>query len=429
LSEKSQLLPQTPTYLRPMTRIWKKLSQEAIKSRVFNALERNIDYTNEHALGVPASLLDGNVFNQDASFLKEAPFLSTMIQNPNHIGCHTLGNSESFFAGTQEIERELIDICAVDILKGEKGQFDGYVASGGTEANMQAIWIYRNLFVKEYQAQLDEICILCSEDSHYSMDKASNVLGVSIRKVSVGENDRTISASSINSALQEASAEGKKYFIVVSNMMTTMFGSVDDANLYIQCLEEHGAPYRLHLDGAYGGFYYPFSDESSQMNFLNPKVSSVTLDAHKMAQAPYGTGIFLARKGLIQYVNTSEASYVEGEDYTLIGSRSGANAVGAWMILVKYGPFGWSEKVFILQHRTNWMCTQLQEMGVEFYRHPYSNIITIRSSFIDPKIAEEFGLVPDNHKDPKWFKIVVMEHVTVDKLAQLTEKLKSVIKF
>jgi glutamate/tyrosine decarboxylase-like PLP-dependent enzyme len=411
-----------------MSRIWNKLSQKEIKARVYDALERNIDYSNEHALGVPASLLDANVFNQDASFLKEAPFLSTMIQNPNHIGCHTLGNSESFFIGTQEIERELIEICAVDILKGEKGQFDGYVASGGTEANMQAIWIYRNFFVKEHNAKLDEICILCSEDSHYSMDKASNVLGVGIQKVKVGESDRRISAFNLNRVIKEASAEGKKYFIAVSNMMTTMFGSVDDVKLYIQCLEKHGAPYKLHLDGAYGGFYYPFSDEQSQMNFLNPKVSSVTLDAHKMAQAPYGTGIFLSRKGLIQYVNTSQASYVEGEDYTLIGSRSGANAVGAWMILVKYGPFGWSEKVFILQRRTEWMCKQLQEMGVEFYRHPYSNIITIRSSYIDPEIAEKFGLVPDNHKNPQWFKIVVMEHVTVDKLVLLLERLKSVIR-
>lgn len=411
-----------------MSRIWNKLSQKEIKARVYDALERNIDYSNEHALGVPASLLDANVFNQDASFLKEAPFLSTMIQNPNHIGCHTLGNSESFFIGTQEIERELIEICAVDILKGEKGQFDGYVASGGTEANMQAIWIYRNFFVKEHNAKLDEICILCSEDSHYSMDKASNVLGVGIQKVKVGESDRRISAFNLNRVIKEASAEGKKYFIAVSNMMTTMFGSVDDVKLYIQCLEKHGAPYKLHLDGAYGGFYYPFSDEQSQMNFLNPKVSSVTLDAHKMAQAPYGTGIFLSRKGLIQYVNTIQASYVEGEDYTLIGSRSGANAVGAWMILVKYGPFGWSEKVFILQRRTEWMCKQLQEMGVEFYRHPYSNIITIRSSYIDPEIAEKFGLVPDNHKNPQWFKIVVMEHVTVDKLVLLLERLKSVIR-
>ena len=74
--------------------------------------------------------------------------------------------------------------------------------------------------------------------------------------------------------------------------------------------------YKIHVDGAYGGFYFPFAVEENSMHFGNTEVSSVTLDAHKMAQAPYGTGIFLARKGLISYANTKEASYVVGEDYT-----------------------------------------------------------------------------------------------------------------
>ena len=119
---------------------WKKLSPEAIRERVFGALKENVNYYNENIIGVPASHLDDKVFYQDAPFLKNAPYLSTLIYNPNHIGCHTLGKSESFFKGTQKIEKELIEICSKAILKG-KGDFDGYVASGGTEANMQAIWM------------------------------------------------------------------------------------------------------------------------------------------------------------------------------------------------------------------------------------------------------------------------------------------------
>ena len=82
---------------------WKKHSEKEIKSTVFNALEKNVNYVDKNVLGVPASYLDDKVFSQDASFLKDAPFLSTLIKNPNHIGCHTIGESESFFAGTQEI--------------------------------------------------------------------------------------------------------------------------------------------------------------------------------------------------------------------------------------------------------------------------------------------------------------------------------------
>lgn len=407
-----------------MNQVWKKHSPEEIKTRVFGALKENVSFFDTHILGVPGSYLDGKVFYKDAAFLKDAPYLSTMIQNPNHIGCHTLGKSESFFTGTHAIERKLLEICGVDILKGEVGQQDGYVASGGTEANMQAIWIYRNFYSQEHAAKNDEIAILCSADCHYSMDKAANVLSVSIYKAAIDFRSRKVSRDSFATAIKEAKAAGKKYFIIVANMMTTMFGSVDDVDLFTEVAKAENLDFKLHVDGAYGGFYYPFADDDSSLTFQNKDISSFTLDAHKMAQSPYGTGIFLIRKGLIQYANTKEASYVEGEDFTLIGSRSGANAVAVWMILCSSGPFGWQEKVFILQKRAAWLCDQLTALNIDYFRDPYSNIVTIDSTCIDAKIAEKYWLVPDNHHDPKWFKIVIMEHVTVDILSLLVADIR-----
>ena len=404
---------------------WEKKSDQEIKNQIFNALDNNVNYSEKTILGVPASYLDEKVFAQDASFLKDAPFLSTLIQNPNHIGCHTLGHSESFFAGTQEIERDLINICAYDILKGTDSHFDGYVASGGTEANLQAIWIYRNYFMQEKGLAANEVCILCSADNHYSMDKAANVLGTRVQKVSVHESDRKITTETVREAIEKQEIVGAKAFIVVANMMTTMFGSVDDPQLYSDELDKKSIPYFIHVDGAYGGFYFPFSQEEHSLDFRNPKISSVTLDAHKMAQAPYGTRIFIIRENLIHYANTKEASYVEGEDFTLIGSRSGANAVAVWMILAKYGPYGYMEKVFVLQKRTTWMCEQLDRLNISYYRHDSSNIITIKSEFIRPELAQKYGLVPDNHNSPSWYKIVVMDHVTVDKLNLLVGDLEA----
>lgn len=400
---------------------WKKKSQDEIKERIFGALDKNVNYHDQSIIGIPASYLDEQVFNKDAAFVKDAPYISTLLQNPNHIGCHTLGESESFFAGTQEIEKELIALCATDILKGTKDSIDGYVASGGTEANMQAIWIYRNYFMEQYKATHDEITILCSEDSHYSMDKASNVFAIDISKVAVENDTRKIREEQVLKTIRKAKETGKKYFITISNMMTTMFGSVDHVDVYTEALEKEKCTYCLHIDAAYGGFYYPFTTESNKLTFANPKITSFTLDAHKMAQAPYGTGIFLIRKDFMQYTNTREAKYVAGEDYTLIGSRSGANAVAVWMILMKNGPFGWHEKIFVLQKRADWMTEQLNKKGIKFYRHAKSNIITIRSEFIAKPIATKYGLVPDNHAEPNWYKIVLMEHVTIEKLKMLLD--------
>ena len=198
-----------------------------------------MNYENESVLGIPASYLDDKVFNQDVSFLKEAPFISTLVKNPNHIGCHTQGKSESFFMGTQEIERELIELIAVDILKADEQSTDGYVASGGTEANIQAIWIYRNFYAREKGAAYSEIGIISSEDSHYSMDKAGDLLGIQRFKVAVQADDRSLTQEGFRNAINEAREAGVKYFIVVANMMTTMYGSVDDVDTCTQTLNPH----------------------------------------------------------------------------------------------------------------------------------------------------------------------------------------------
>ncbi|MDH5597725.1 MAG: pyridoxal-dependent decarboxylase [Cyclobacteriaceae bacterium] len=410
------------------TRLWKKLTSHEIKDRVANALKRNINFYEHTVFGVPASHLDGNVFYNNAPFLADAPFLSSLVQNPNHIGCHTMGNSEPFFQGTQAIEEELIRICAEDIFEGEPYAQDGYVASGGTEANIQAIWMHRNYFMKKMNAKAHEIAIICSSDSHYSMHKASDLLQLSIYTVPVDFQTREIAEDTLMEVMKKAKEEGIKYGIVVVNMMTTMFGSVDSDELYVQVMEHYGMPFRIHIDGAFGGFVYPFSnDKGCKLSFKNKHIHSITLDAHKMVQAPYGTGIFLTRKGMMEDVLTDEAQYVKGMDSTLSGSRSGANAIAVWMILSTYGPHGWFEKISLLIKRATWLSNQLTKLGIRHYRHPMSNIITMQSEGISKEIAGKYGLVPDDHHAPKWYKIVVMEHVTVDGLEPFVEEVREKI--
>ena len=406
---------------------WKKTTQQERKDRITKALESNISFSKDISLGFPASKLDGKVFYDDAPFLKEAPTLQTYVANPNNIGCHTLGASESVFSGTQEIEREVLNVVAVDIFKAKPNEFDGYIAPGGTEANIQAIWVFRNEFMHKFDAKLEEIAILASEDTHYSIPKASNLLQIDWLKIPVGFENREIDAVALDSIILEAKNKGKKYFIAVSNLGTTMFGSVDNPEVYISALENQQVMYRLHIDGAYGGFVYPFSNRDSVINFSNPKISSITIDAHKMLQAPYGTGIYICRKGLIENTLTKEAEYVEGMDLTLCGSRSGANAVAVWMILFTYGGHGWFEKVSILQMRTQFLCQELDKLNIKYFREPFMNIVTIHAEFVPKILAEKYRLVPQQHQgDNKWYKIVVMDHVEVEHLTSFVKELKAV---
>src|SRR5690606_22211322 len=107
---------------------WKKLTKEERNERVQRAINENVDFSKDASLGYPASKLDGKVFYADAPFLKDAPTLRTYVANPNNIGCHTIGTSEYAFRGTQEIEREVLNILAVDVFKAKPDSFDGYIA-------------------------------------------------------------------------------------------------------------------------------------------------------------------------------------------------------------------------------------------------------------------------------------------------------------
>ena len=404
---------------------WKKYSKEKLIKRIDTALNANVNFQTSKALGYPVSRLDENVFNTSGSFLDESPLLKSFIANPNNIGCHTLGKSEEAFKGSQELEREIIQVLAVDIFKAKEDEYDGYIATGGTEANIQALWVYRNLYKKEFNASLDEMVILSSEDTHYSVHKGSNLLSIENVSIPVDFNSREILKEELDSIVKDLISNGKKYFMVISNMATTMFGSVDNPDMYAEILEKHKVQFKIHIDGAFGGFIYPISNKNSTINFENPNVSSITIDAHKMLQAPYGTGVFLCRKGLIENVLTKEAQYVDGMDLTIVGSRSGANAIAVWMILFSYGYYGWFEKINTLLLRTEWFTKQMDALNIEYFRDPFMNIVTLKSEYIPENIAHKFGLVPDTHNGANsWYKVIMMDHVEIDDLIIFVEELQ-----
>ena len=407
---------------------WKKKPTKEIKETVFEALGKNLNYRETNILGLPATYLDQEQFYFEAPFLKDAPFLSVLVSNPNHIGCHTYSQGESYFSGTQKLEVDLIRICAEDIFMAARGGYDGYVAPGGTEANIQAQWVYRNYFQQEHGAKTEEIGLLFSSDAHYSAHKGCNLLGLTPIPVELDEKRRWDSES-LKKQLMQAKKNGIHYLVVHLTMGTTMFGSVDNPDDILPTVKEHFNHFFTHIDAAFGGFIYPFTSENDHFNLSNPDIHSVTIDGHKMLQAPYGTGIFICKKGLIEYAQTAEASYVQGTDFTLCGSRSGANAIAVWMILMTHGYAGWQYLMEKLVDRTDRICETLDQLGIGYYRHPKMNIVAMRANDIGREIAEKYHLVADNFKDPKWWKIVVMthaeKHIIDEFLIDLQKKSKS----
>jgi glutamate/tyrosine decarboxylase-like PLP-dependent enzyme len=87
-----------------------------------------------------------------------------------------------------------------------------------------------------------EIAIVCSEDTHYSVDKAANLLGIDRVSVPVGEHNRQMELRALRQLLGGAQAHGKRGFLCVLNMGTTMFGSVDNIAAFTELLDGMECP-------------------------------------------------------------------------------------------------------------------------------------------------------------------------------------------
>ena len=95
------------------------------------------------------------------------------------------------------------------------------------------------------------------------------------------------------------------------------------------------------------------------------------------------------------------------------------------MVLASYGPYGWMEKINKLRNRTKWLCKQLNDMRIKYYKEDSMNIVTIEEQYVNKEIAEKYFLVPEVHNPTNnWYKIVVMEHVELDILNSLVYDLR-----
>src|SRR5262245_60810838 len=118
-------------------------------------------------------------------------------------------------------------------------EFLGHLSSGGTMANLEALWVAGRLHPGK--------TILASEQAHYTHSRISSVLQLPFEKTAC---DRF--ARMDMGALAERLTRGD-VGTVVATMGTTATGSVDPLPEILRLREKF--QFRVHADAAYGGYF------------------------------------------------------------------------------------------------------------------------------------------------------------------------------
>ncbi len=200
---------------------------------------------------------------------------------------------------------------------------EGQMTTGSSNANMIAMMAARNLAnASVKQAGLfgqQKLFAFVSEDSHYSMDKAANILGIGIDqliKVSLNQNG-AMETLDLERAIDRVLVNGGLPFFVNATAGTTVRGSYDPVSTILKLRDRYG--FWFHVDGAWGGAAVLSTRLREKFIPGLAEVDSFTFDFHKMLGSSLMCNILLINKKthtLGKVLSAGDGSYLFGEENT-----------------------------------------------------------------------------------------------------------------
>ena len=290
----------------------------------------------------------------------------------------------------------------------------GYIASGGTESNIQAVRIARA------RADTASPNVVLPESGHFSFRKAAALLGIDLRIVPTDE-DHRVDIEAVDESIDDDTA------LVVGVAGTTEYGRVDPIPELARIAHDAGA--LCHVDAAWGGFVLPFTDY--QWNFAHAQVDTMTIDPHKMGQAAVPAGGLLVREeGLLDELAVDTPYLETTAQATLTGTRSGAGVASTVAAFEALWPDGYAAQYDRSQANADWLAEKLEGLGYDVVEPTLPLVAAdVPSETFDALRAMGWRISRTGDGE---LRVVCMPHVTramlesfVDDLAALTVRERS----
>ncbi len=226
----------------------------------------------------------------------------------------------------------------------DSGNALGAFCSGGTIANVTALWVARNRLcgpsgtfrgiAQEGLARslrhlgCDGLAVLTSRRGHYSLGKAADLLGLGrdhLVLIDTDEHNR-IDLRKLREACRRLQDENIRPMALIGIAGTTETGNVDPLEALADLAAEFDC--HFHVDAAWGGPTL-FSDRNRHLLAGIERADSVTIDAHKQLYVPMGAGMVVFKDPTALTAIEHHANYIlrhgskDLGSHTLEGSRPG----------------------------------------------------------------------------------------------------------
>lgn len=203
---------------------------------------------------------------------------------------------------------------------------DGIMVSGGTNANLTAILMSRNLRFPETKTkgnQGQKFIVYVSKDAHYSFLRAMNQLGMgtdNLRSIEVNERGQ-MKAESLENEIKKSLNNQETPLMVCATSGTTVLGSFDPIEEISHVSKKFNL--WLHVDASWGGCFLLSKKHRYLLNGIE-KADSISWDPHKMLATGVVSSFFLSAHP--QSLKKSHGG--GGEEYLFHGTNHEAEDLG-----------------------------------------------------------------------------------------------------
>jgi aromatic-L-amino-acid decarboxylase len=195
----------------------------------------------------------------------------------------------------EEVVRWLCDAC------GFGDDAWGVLTSGGVMANIMALTVARDVHLTTLLgrlprgAALDGIRVYASDQTHFSVERAVDLLGFpeGTLRVIPSDDDFRLPLASVAAAIDEDRAAGLMPLAICAIAGSTNTGSIDDVPALADLAERDDL--WLHVDAAYGAAARLAPREAHKVPGLE-RADSLTVDPHKWLFQPYDIGGLLVKR-------------------------------------------------------------------------------------------------------------------------------------
>jgi len=214
----------------------------------------------------------------------------------------------------------------------------GSFTTGGTTANLTALWVARNLLFKPFDGfegvesqgivealrayNMKRAVILASPRGHFSLKKAGGILGIGHQNVIPVDVDAShrLDAVKLNQTIWDLKQRGDAGIVAVVGIAgATETGIVDPLDAIADVCEHHGV--HFHVDAAWGGPVMLSERYAHKLKGIE-RGDSVTIDGHKQFYMPMTCGMVYFRDPLAMNAIAYHANYVNRQGSVDLGIKT-----------------------------------------------------------------------------------------------------------